>query len=403
MITAPLWWAFILLGPAAFWLTPERWRLRALAGSSIALLAYFDWESIAWMTFMAGAVFAAHSADPEGGKVERMLCRIGRSPWPVFATLAYLAATKYLPAFALAFGGQKSLLELAIPLGVSYFSFKLIHYTIERRRENLPQHGLDEFICFMFLAPIFTAGPIERFEHFHQYRETQPSTDMFVWGGLRICAGLVKKFVLAVVLVETIGVIGAEDISTFVENLSQVHTWQIWAYLLLSLAYIYLDFSAYSDIAIGTSRLFGLRILENFNFPFLACNLQDFWTRWHMTLAGWCRTYIYMTIVGVTRNPYRAIIATFCVMGLWHAGWPAHWIFWGLWHGAGLAALLAWTRLWPRRRAPRPIAASGVTLPTLGTVATLCYVALGGAFPLLYGHLPVSASFRLLFGAFGFV
>src|SRR5205085_6601538 len=122
-----------------------------------------------------------------------------------------------------------------------------------------------------------------------------------------------------------------------------------WAFFALSFAFLYLEFSAYTDFAIGSARLFGLSILENFNFPWLATSLADFWRRWHMSLTNWCRSYVYMPMLGATRNPYTASYASFAAMGLWH-GSSWHWLAWGLTHASGLAVYARWTQIRQRRR-----------------------------------------------------
>ena len=121
-------------------------------------------------------------------------------------------------------------------------------------------------------------------------------------------------------------------------NIDTIAIWKVWGFLALTYLYAYLDFSAYTDIAIGASRLFGIKIMENFNFPILAINISDFWKRWHMTLAGWCQTYIYMPVMARTRTPYAAVFATFTMMGLWH-GATAGWLLWGLYHATGVRSL----------------------------------------------------------------
>jgi alginate O-acetyltransferase complex protein AlgI len=208
----------------------------------------------------------------------------------------------------------------------------------------------------------------------------------------------VKKFVLGWLVLELMdrltGKVGLVGLAT-ADATSAPYT--VWAALFLTLAYIYLDFSGYSDIAIGSARLFGLRIMENFNLPFLATNLQAFWQRWHMTLANWCRTYIYMSMIGLTRNPYAAVLATFATMGLWHAASP-HWIIWGIWHGLGLAWLMYWGQLARRRKIVFFKTRSGAVL---GWAMTLSYVALGGAFTALHERAPITAALRLIGMAFG--
>ncbi len=392
---------FLTLGPVVYWQLPVGLRTAALALMSIALIAVFAGTDLLVMLVLAIAVFATLRLPKD--VIERLPPRpvaLMRSPWTIWAVFLYFVWAKYLPSMMniLAGGGVQAVL---IPLGISYFSFKLMHYAIEMRRGNFPSHGLEDFAAWLFLAPIFTAGPIERFEHFLRERQIQRfELDFVVEGVMRIAQGLVKKFVLGWLTLEVLdqvtqkaGVVGLATAD--VAAPAPV----VWAALLLTLAYVYFDFSGYTDIAIGSSRLFGLRIMENFNLPFLATNLQVFWQRWHMTLANWCRTYIYMSMIGLTRNPYAAVIATFVTMGLWHSA-GAHWLMWGVWHGLGLAWLMYWGQLVRKRK---------ITFfkTRLGAIAgwamTLCYVALGGSFTVLYEKAPMSAAFRLVGMAFGLV
>lgn len=407
MISVAHWWLFLAIGPAIYWLLPARVRAPALTLGSVALLATLAPWDLMSMAALAAAVFFAHEAAardaPAGGRRNRIIAglqRFGRSPIPVLVVLAYFFWAKYLPAILLAFSGRMSVLELVIPLGVSYFSFKLVHYSIERGRGAFPPHGFWDFASFMFLAPIFTAGPIERFEHFLEHRATRFHIDFLTEGLGRIAEGLVKKYVLGVVtlqLLETVTGGGGGGLA-MLSRLETAATWEIWAFLMLSLVFVYFDFSAYSDIAIGSSRLFGLRIMENFNLPFIAKNLAEFWRRWHMTLAAWVRAYIYMTVIGLTRNPYISSVATFAVMGAWHALWPPHWVFWGLWHGAGLAMLVFYMR---RRQLRKLKPRQGLAWRAATCTATMAWVGLGGAFTSLYGRAPLWDSFRIIAAAFG--
>jgi alginate O-acetyltransferase complex protein AlgI len=399
MIQSGHWWMFLLAGPPIYWLMPAGWRTAALALASLALLVPFAGSDLAVMAGLALVVYAGFRLPP--GAVARLpapLLRLVRSAWPFWIVLIYFLWAKYLPSLGhiLSAGGVQAVL---IPLGVSYFSFKLLHYAIEMRRGNFPAHGIADFGAWMFLAPIFTAGPIERFEHFLREREVQRFEMRFVREGvLRIAQGLVKKFVLGWLTLELIGqVTGNAGVAGLAQAETVASPAVVWAALFLTLAYVYFDFSGYTDIAIGSSRLFGLRIMENFNLPFLATNLQMFWQRWHMTLANWCRTYIYMSMIGLTRNPYWAVIATFAVMGLWHSAGP-HWLLWGLWHGLGLAWLLYWGQQ-VRKRKPGFVKTRAWAVA--GWAMTLSYVALGGSFTVLYGKAPIEAAFRLIAMALG--
>lgn len=396
MIQAGTWWVFLLLTPPVYWLLPAGWRSWALAGLSVALLALFAAADLALMLALATLVFAGFRLDP--ARWPGWVVAAARSAWPAWIVLGYFVWSKYLPALARAVGGQGSFLDVAVPLGVSYFSFKLLHYVIEMRRGNFPPHGAGDFAAWLFLAPIFTAGPIERFEHYLAHRRDQRFESRFVVeGSLRIAIGLTKKFFLGVLVLKLLTDISGGGVLALSADPGALPAHMVWAVLLLTLTYVYLDFSAYSDIAIGSSRLFGLTIMENFNLPFLATSLQNFWQRWHMTLANWCRTYVYMPMIGLTRNPYGAVIATFGTMGLWHAASP-HWIAWGLWHGAGLAFLLLWGRFAMKRRI-KVMKTRGGKLA--GWAMTMAYVALGGAFTALHGQAPIGASFGLIAAAFG--
>lgn len=396
MIQTAQWWAFLLLLPVLYWLAPAPWRRWILVVSSLGLLALYAAEDLVLMLALSGLVYTGFRLDAE--RWPAWVVETARSAWPGWVVLGYFAWSKYLPALARGLGGQGSFLDFAVPLGVSYFSFKLLHYIIEMRRGNFPPHNLEDYGSWLFLAPIFTAGPIERFEHFLSHRQDQAFERRFIIEGtMRIIIGLTKKFFLGVVTLELLTRISGGGLLVLSADPTAIGPHMVWIVLLLTLTYVYLDFSAYSDIAIGSSRLFGLRIMENFNWPFLATSLQNFWQRWHMTLANWCRTYVYMPMIGLTRNPYGAVILTFATMGLWHAASP-HWIIWGFWHGFGLAFLLVWSRFAMKRKIKFMKSPGG---KVLGWGLTMAYVALGGAFTALHGQAPVSASIGLIAAAFG--
>jgi alginate O-acetyltransferase complex protein AlgI len=401
MIQTSEWWLFLVLAPVVYWLVPLRARLPLLALASMVLMALYLKTDMIAMLLVAAAVFMATRLPAATvARLPAPVATVFRSPWAIWLVLLYFVWSKYLPALLQGLSGD-GVGAVVIPLGVSYFSFKLLHYAIEARRGNLPVHGTADFAGWLFLAPIFTAGPIERFEHFLKEREI----DRFRWqfvveGVMRIAQGLVKKFVLGWLVLEMIEVVtGKVGLVGMAQAAQAAPFWQVWAALVLTLAYVYFDFSGYSDIAIGSSRLFGLKIMENFNMPLVATNLQMFWQRWHMTLAHFCRTYIYMSMIGLTRNPYAAVLATFGVMGLWHSAGP-QWVSWGLWHGAGLAWLLYWGQWQKKRKFTLFKTSYGAVL---GWVLTIGYVSLGGAFTALYTKAPWIDSLRLIGMALGLV
>lgn len=414
MVQSLEWWLFIVVGVLIYWLLPMRWRPWLMGIGSLGyLISEAPFDILIMLVLSLGCYWAyAYAASAErvtaiagadsGAAVSLRivllpLAAVGRSPWPVIIVLTYLFLIKYAPTMAAVFSLKISIWDAMIPIGISYFSFKLIHYGIERRRGNFPEHNLGDFLAWLFLLPIFSAGPIERFEHFLEHRQAQFKSEFVIEGITRICQGLVKKFVIAAVILTLMEKLAGGSVSTFVAHVGEFSTALVWAYLFLSLAYFYFDFSAYSDIAIGASRLFGLRIMENFNFPYLSTSLADFWRRWHMTLANFCRGYIYMSLIGLTRNPHVAIIVTFGLLGVWHAASSA-WLLWGLWNGFGLSFLLFWSRF----AAKRKIKFFKTKIGQLtGWALTMAFVALGEGFTLAYPDGGLGDSFRILAKAFG--
>jgi alginate O-acetyltransferase complex protein AlgI len=269
-------------------------------------------------------------------------------PMLITITLGYLAYFKYIPRIIASFSEEPLLQNVVLPLGISYYTFKLIHYAVETARDNIKKHSLSDFLCYIFLVPIFTAGPIERFDHFLDNCSKTITTVDAVEGATRVIHGLIKKLVLAeLVLLPLFG--GVTDGAILLERLSELPTYKVWGFCVLAFLLMYLDFSAYSDLAIGTSRLFGIRIMENFNWPILASNIGAFWQRWHMTLAKWAQSYVYFPLIGITRNPYVAMYFSFSVIGLWHSA-SVGWLAWGLYHATGVSIFGYWQRFRRRRK-----------------------------------------------------
>jgi alginate O-acetyltransferase complex protein AlgI len=224
-----------------------------------------------------------------------------------------------------------------IPLGFSYLSFELLHVIIERRRGRIASFSLLDLLAYALFLPCRIAGPIRRFPDFTAAVARAQASPANVYAGLlRILIGLGKKLVIA----DTLALTGAE--LGYVVGRS--HAWTI------VLAYtfrIYFDFSAYSDLAIGFSRLLGITVPENFSYPYLAVNIREFWNRWHITLSNWVRDYIFVptgrTLFGTFLRPWPSLIATvsylvtFLVVGAWHGATGAF-LAWGAYHGLLLSA-----------------------------------------------------------------
>ncbi len=251
--------------------------------------------------------------------------------------------------------GQSADLASALDLrwlGFSYLAFRLLHVLRDQQIGKLPFYNLREFVTYAIFFPAYTAGPIDRSQHFIKELD-QPSQSQLedtLIGGQRILWGVFKKFVLA----DSLALIALNP-----QNALQVQS-TIWAWGLLY-AYalrIYFDFSGYTDIAIGLARLMGIHLPENFERPYLKQNLTTFWNSWHITLAQWFRAYFFNPVTRALRKspqklPVWAIIlvgqlGTMLLIGLWH-GITWNFIAWGAWHGLGLFLHNRWSD-WTRPR-----------------------------------------------------
>ena len=354
---------YTVIALIVFWLAPIKWRMLVLSILSFVIVLHWDSFSALLLTISSVIVFY--------GSANKKL-----------NTLIMVALVLQLIVI-------KSIFSL-VPLGLSFFSFCLLHYCIEQRKGHFRAHSASEFFSYIFLFPIYSAGPIERFEHFLEHQEDRP---IWMEGGQKIAVGVIKKWVIADWLLPLwIAPWNSDVLASYDANIAFS---TLWILLIVFFLQLYFDFSGYCDLAIGTCLLFGIRIADNFNWPLLSKNLSDFWKRWHISLSNWCQRYVYMPVLGITRNPYAAITATFVVMGLWHAQ-SLHWLCWGLWHAAGLIVHLRWRRLsrnwgwtnslWWRINA---------------TLITFLYVCCAGVFTQLYGKGDLSISLQLLSKALG--
>jgi alginate O-acetyltransferase complex protein AlgI len=243
--------------------------------------------------------------------------------------------------------------HIILPIGISFFTFQLISYLVDRMRGEAPIYPFRPFALFVLLYPHLIAGPIVRHNELVPQFALDPRREG-LWR--RIGIGLVIftiGFAKKVLLADKLGVMVDPlfaDAQTHALNLGQA-----WSGVLGFSFQLFLDFSAYTEMAIGTALIFGLILPENFRRPYLAVDIRDFWRRWHITLSNFLRDYLYIPLGGSRNGLWRYLVATFVTMGLcglWHgAGWT--FVAWGLWHGLGLAACHAWQRL--GRPLPTPL------------------------------------------------
>ena len=249
-------------------------------------------------------------------------------------------------------------------LGFSYVAFRLIHTLRDRQTGILPVLSLREYVTYVIFAPSFVAGPIDRAERSVVDYRALPSlfgldAARFMTGGTRIAIGLFKKFVIADSL--------AYGMSLTAANAAQsTSPLGLWALLYGYALRLYFDFGGYTDIAIGLGILFGIRLPENFNRPYLKTNITAFWQSWHMTLSNWARFYVFTPLsrwmLMRKHRPSSTVIvliaqlATMVTIGLWH-GVTWNFLAWGVWHGAGLFTHKQWsdrTRKWYRSLNDKP-------------------------------------------------
>ncbi|SEH54732.1 MBOAT family O-acyltransferase [Magnetospirillum fulvum] len=374
MVQSAVYWVILFVAVAGHWALPPARRPIWLTLVSVAYLTSLDAAGVAPLLGWVGAIWLLRPRIAASGAFGRWLVVA-----LIVSVIAQLAYFKYLPPLWSLFedGPARAVI---VPLGISFITFRLIHYVLEVRRGTLPDHGMWDYLCWASLFTIWTAGPIERLDHFLANREEKPSRAMVAEGLTRIILGLAKKFVLGMQVVPLL----FGDVSSgagFLAGLTDLSTLEAWRFLILSFFLFYLDFSAYSDIAIGSSRLFGLRIMENFDWPILASNPAVYWKRWHMTLSGWCQSYVYMPVISLTRNPYLAIFASFTCIGLWHSGsWT--WLAWGLYHAAIVTFYQVWVR-YRRKRRWTVFEAAWLRYP--GIALTLCYTSAAQGFTLIQG------------------
>ena len=246
---------------------------------------------------------------------------------------------------AAAVGATLPVLDLVLPVGISFYTFQTLSYTIDIYRRRLePTDSLLHFALFVSFFPQLVAGPIVRASEFlHQIPKPVEQDAAREGAGLFLIArGLTKKIVFADYLATSLvdRVFDNPELYSSVEILFAVYGYAVQ---------IYCDFSGYSDVAIGAALLLGFRLPENFRRPYGAADLQDFWRRWHITLSSWLRDYLYIPLGGsrgTTVGTYRNLAVTMLLGGLWHgAAWT--FVVWGALHGVALGVVRAVQRRWP--------------------------------------------------------
>jgi alginate O-acetyltransferase complex protein AlgI len=296
----------------------------------------------------------------------------------VLSSIGVLGFFKYSKLFASTFAGACSggctrfLPDIIVPLAISFFTFEFVHVLVDVYLGKVRSLRVRDFALFTLFFPTMVAGPIKRYQNFVPQIDVARTFEplIFAAGTYRVVTGLAKKVVIADSMTPLTTPLTAPG-----PLYGPADTWiAVLAYTIK----IYFDFSGYSDIAIGVAQLLGYDILENFDRPYRARNISQFWRRWHISLSSWIRDYLFIPLGG-SRRPGLTLINLAVVMavsGLWHgAAW--HFVVWGLWHGSGMAV----HRVWGSVVVPRvPVLAHGPVWKPLSVATTFTFVALGWIF-----------------------
>ncbi|MEP5764635.1 MAG: MBOAT family O-acyltransferase [Halieaceae bacterium] len=337
--SATFLFAFLPIVLILAWLSPRAARNALLLLASLLFYAWGEAIYVLLMLVSIGINYAFGSAIARALAAERRprALLIGG----VTINLLLLAYFKYanfiadnLASVLTWFGWSMPGLEpVHLPLGISFFTFQAISYLVDvYRREAVHDRNIVNVALYIALFPQLIAGPIVRYHDIAaQLRQHLVTIDLAYSGITRFICGLAKKMLIANPLGEV-----ADQI--FAASGGDLTAPVAWLGLLCYSLQIYFDFSGYSDMAIGLGRMLGFRFLENFNYPYVAQSLQDFWRRWHISLSSWFRDYLYISLGGnrggVLRT-YRNLVLVFLLCGLWHgASW--NFVIWGGIHGAFL-------------------------------------------------------------------
>ena len=248
----------------------------------------------------------------------------------IIANLAILFYFKYfdfvIESVNYMFGTEFALKEIILPIGISFFTFQGMSYTVDVYRKDVPvQKNILKVGLYVMLFPQLIAGPIVRYADIAAEIDCR-KTDIedFTTGSERFIKGLGKKAIIS----NTLAVVVDSVWENGMANLTGPIAW------LASIAYtlqIYFDFSGYSDMAIGIGRMFGFHFNENFNLPYISKSITEFWRRWHISLSSWFRDYVYIPLGGNRKHVYLNLSVVFLLTGIWHgASW--NFVVWGLWN-----------------------------------------------------------------------
>lgn len=299
----------------------------------LSSLFFYAWGEPRFVVFMVIAIVQGYVF---GLLAEKFRDRPKRAKLCLWASavvsLGLLGYCKYADFFISGFntltGLSLPLLHVALPIGISFYTFQILSYVIDVYRGDVTaQRNLIDLAAYVAMFPQLIAGPIVRYADIApQLKHRTHTLADAAYGARRFILGLSKKVLLANVLYELISAY---------KSAANVSVLFVWLYAAAYVLHLYFDFSGYSDMAIGLGRIFGFHFIENFNYPYISASVTEFWRRWHMSLGSWFRDYVYIPLGGNRCSPARHIfnlLAVWTLTGFWHG---ANWTFmaWGLYFG----------------------------------------------------------------------
>ncbi len=317
---------FLPLTIALYFILPKKFRNFVLL---VASLFFYYWGEKVYIIAMVilsilGYVFGLLIDKFRGSKLSKVFLILS-----IILPLTTLGIFKYADFFIqninLIFNSKFELLKLALPIGISFYTFQILSYNIDLYRGNtVVQKNLINFMTYVAMFPQLIAGPIVRYSDISkELDERKYSFSEFAYGINRFIIGLSKKVLIANLLGEFCDIYKNANEQTLVFT---------WAYAIAFALHIYFDFSGYSDMAIGLGRILGFHFPENFDYPYISKSITEFWRRWHITLSRWFRDYVYIPLGGnrVSKLKWlRNIFIVWALTGLWHgASW--NFVLWGL-------------------------------------------------------------------------
>mgnify|MGYP002429183930 CR=1 FL=1 len=323
----PFLFYFLPCALGLYFLAPRRLKNAALL---LCSLVFYAWGEPRFVLFMAAAILQGYAA---ARLMERYPARrrllLTLSAVLSLGLLGYCKYADFLiSGFNAVTGLSVPLLRITLPIGISFYTFQILSYVIDVYRGDAPaQRSLIDLAAYIAMFPQLVAGPIVRYTDVAPQLQSRTHTVQdAALGARRFVLGLGKKVLLANVLYELV---------TVYQQSGQKTVLLTWMYAAAYMMHVYFDFSGYSDMAIGLGRMFGFRFLENFDLPYTAKSIKEFWRRWHISLSSWFRDYLYIPLGGNRKGAARTNLNKFIVFfatGLWHG---ANWTFvlWGLWHG----------------------------------------------------------------------